>query len=78
MIEVRLTEGCINDSISWEGTLTAKELLIQYIHSINDEEAYDVLDTIVNYYGTYESLGTCEQCGDSFGVTTLNIKDIND
>ena len=78
MIEVKLTEGCTTYGMSWDSELSARELLIQHIHSLSDEEVLSMLETIVESFGDYNTLGYCEQCCDSYSETVLEIKDIND
>lgn len=78
MIEVKLKGGCTTYGMSWDSELSARELLIQHIHSLSDEEVLSMLETIVESFGEYKTLGYCEQCGDYYSETTLEIKDIND
>lgn len=78
MIKVKLTEGCTTYGMSWDSELSARELLIQHIHSLPDEEVLSMLESIVESFGDYKTLGYCEQCNDSYSETILKIKDIND
>lgn len=78
MIKVKVNNGCTTYGMSWDSELSARELLIQHIHSLSDEEVLDMLESIVESFGEYNRLGYCEQCGDSYSETTLEIKDIND
>lgn len=78
MIKVILKEGCTTYDIYTDSTLSLREILLQFVHTADDNAIRSVLEDIVELFGTWERLGYCEQCNDTFGEYTLEIKDIND
>lgn len=78
MIKVILKEGCTTAGIYTNSSLSLREILLQYIHTAEDEEIENVVDYIVSLRGEWKALGYCEQCNDTYGEYVLEIKDIND
>ena len=78
MIKVTVREGCTTYGIYTDSTLSLREILMQFIHTANDDEIEDIISDIVEQYGTWTVLGHCSQCSDTYGEYVLEIKDIND
>lgn len=78
MIKVKLKEGCTTYGIYTDSTLSFREILMQFIHTADDQQIENLLEYVISANGDWEDLGYCEQCNDSFGEYVLEIKDVND
>ena len=78
MIKVTLQEGCTTYGIDTDSTLSFRELLMQFIHTAEEDEIISLFEDTIHLFGTWTSLGYCEQCNDTYGEYVLEIKDIND
>lgn len=80
-MKIILTRGCVCDGVTIDGqainNFTSKELkeiIIEIINNISDECLNDILINLLESFGDYKYLYTCEECGDSVYEHTLNIK----
>lgn len=80
-MKLEMITGCICDSITIDGKeLSAMNDYEKRIISNkvcdwlkHNAELSQLLQYVLDYHGTYESLGDCEQCGDFIDKYTLEI-----
>lgn len=80
-MKLEMITGCICDSMTIDGKeLSAmndseQRILVNKICDWlkHNSELSQLLQYVLDYHGTYESLGSCEQCGDFIDKYTLEI-----
>lgn len=80
-MKLEMITGCICDSITIDGKeLSAmndfkKRIVLNKVCDWlkHNAELSQLLKYVLDYHGEYESLGSCEQCGDFIDKYTLEI-----
>lgn len=85
MSKIELSRGCMSNGMYYKDLsfqdMDSDEMksifdeVINYLMKNNGMTYYHFIEALVETHGEWESLGTCDQCGDSVEKYTLNMNE---